>query len=399
MIATPIFAACLILSALIYWLLPRQKVRNLFLILSSLIFIGIYDKYSVIVVLSLTLFIYVCAYFISTKENKVLYHRIGIIGILTALVVFKYLGFLNTILNRLGDFLEFLPHFNIENLLLPLGISYLVFKLISYLTDVYWGIIEKGNIFDLLCYTSLFTIYVAGPIERFERFGPQISGSKLQFKSADLEYGFQRILIGLFKKLVIADWIGYLVNPIWENIGEHSVFLRLAALFGFTIQAYMDFSAYSDIAIGSSRIFGLKIMENFNWPYIKPNISEFWRSWHISLIDWLRDYLYTPMVFSKRKWGNLAMVYAFIVVFVLSGLWHGASWNYVIWGFLHGVALSLYLYKTQIKKKLKISIPKGLSYTLGMISTFSFVSFTNIFFRANSLSDALVFIKGLFNIG
>lgn len=390
------FFICLIASALIYWAIPKQKFRSIFLFFVSLIYIGLHDIYAVIIILCLTTFSYLFAYLISTKPNKSLYHKLSIIGILLVLIIFKYLGFLTNTLNQMAEFLRLLPQFHIESLLLPLGISYLTFKLISYLTDVHWEIIERGSFINLLCYTSLFTIYVAGPIERFERFEPQIS-QQISFKSKMLEYGFQRILIGLFKKVVIADWIGYFINPIWDNMSEYSVQMRLIALFGFTMQAYMDFSGYSDIAIGSSRIFGLKIMENFNWPYIKPNISEFWRSWHISLIDWLRDYLYTPMVFRLRNWGRPAMVLAFIVVFTLSGLWHGANWNYIIWGFLHGLALSIYLFKTDLKKKLKINIPVWISYAMGMVSTFCFVSFTNIFFRAKSLSDALLFIKDAFN--
>ncbi len=188
------FLVFLIISASIYWIIPKQKIRILFLSAISLIYIGFHDKYAVVIILTLTTFSYIFAYFISVKPNKSLYHRLSIIGVVSVLMVFKYLGFLTNTLNELAEFFRFLPQFHIDNLLLPLGISYLTFKLISYLTDVYWEIIERGKFIDLICYTSLFTIYVAGPIERFERFEPQIKNKTLEFKSSLVEYGFQRIL-------------------------------------------------------------------------------------------------------------------------------------------------------------------------------------------------------------
>lgn len=376
------FFSVLIGSALIYWAIPWQKYRNLFLSLVSLVFISWFDKWAGVLIITLTVFTFLFALLIDTRKNKKLFHRIGVIGLLTVLIIFKYTGLLAETFDQLSSFMHTLPEFKIDKILLPLGISYITFKYISYLTDIYWKIVKPGHFFDFLCYGSLFTIYVAGPIERFERLKPQLE-IKQQFTSKYIEESFERIVYGIFKKAVLADWIGYFINPIWDNQDNFSFGIRALALLGFSLQIYFDFSGYSDIAIGSSRLFGFKIIENFNWPYLQPNISQFWRNWHISLSDWIRDYIFFPLarVSNRKIW---FLFFVPVISMGLCGFWHGAGWNFLFWGILHGLAISILQYWQKIKRNYAfarhLSKQKWFDY-LSPILTFSFVTVAWLWFR------------------
>ncbi len=398
MVASPLFFAFLAGTALVYWLLPRPRLRALFLALASLLYVGGHDRWAALLTVAMTLFSFAVARRMAAHRDRPVYFRLGIAGLLLLLAAFKYLGFLDSILGQLAQFVHGLPRFRLEPLLLPLGISYLTFKLISYLTDIHWGIQESpGRLVDLLAFTSLFTIFVAGPIERFERLAPQLGGGgRARPDSADLGFAGRRILYGLFKKLVIADWIGFFINPVWADFGAFPPAMQWAAMFGFTVQAYLDFSGYSDVAIGASRLFGLKVQENFDWPLLQPSINEFWRRWHMSLVSWLRDYLFTPLTVKHRRWGKGAQVYASIVVFTLCGLWHGAGWGFIAWGFLHGLALSLDLLTRDWRRRLVANRPllDAAMTGAGVLVTFAFVTFTILFFRAG-VAGALAMIRDI----
>ena len=312
---------------------------------------------------------------IQKNNNKGIYLFVGITSILLLLVTFKYLGFFEKTINDLTSYFSFDSKIRISTIIPPLGISYITFKHISYLTDIKWGIVEKGKFEEFMCYSSLFTIFTAGPIERFGKFKPQIQ-NKISFSSAYIEGAFERITIGLFKKLVIADWIAQYSNPILSHYDDYSAALVLTALLGFSIQIYLDFSGYSDIAIGSSLLFGFKIMENFNYPYFASNISDFWRRWHISLSDWLRDYLFFPLsrIFIKKYW---QIFFVPIIVMAICGFWHGAHWHFILWGIWHGAGLSAYQmwnrYKRNHRKLSRIS--KTIWFNaVSIVFTFIFVS-------------------------
>lgn len=320
------------------------------LILGSITFLYLTDKWSVVVVLGLTGFSYLFGNLIYGQKKQGLFHFLGVSGVLAVLVVFKYLGFLTGITNSLFSFIEGLPSFEIAKLIMPLGISYIVFKHISYLTDIKWGLVKPGRLDDFVLYSSLFTIFMAGPIERFERFKPQVEQPRVPFAWPDIEFGFRRIVFGMFRKLVIADWIGYFINPVWKEPDQYTLLIRTLALFGYSIQIYMDFAGYSDIAIGSSRLFGLRIMENFRNPYLAPNIGQFWRRWHISLSDWIRDYLFFPLsrINQNKFWSKIAVP---VIAMGLCGLWHGAAWHFIVWGVWHGIGLSLFQFWSELKRK------------------------------------------------
>ncbi|MEO8512431.1 MAG: MBOAT family O-acyltransferase [Ignavibacteria bacterium] len=369
------FFGLLLVTAVIYWLIPVQKYRSYLLSISSLLFIGFYDKSALIVVSCLTVSTYCYGYLIQKKEKKGIYLFFGVTSILLLLIIFKYLGFFERTINDIISFFRFDSNIRTTMIVPPLGISYITFKHISYLTDIKWGIVERGSFGEFLCYSSLFTIFTAGPIERFEKFKPQIQ-NRISFSSGFIEQSFERITIGLFKKLVIADWIGQYANPVLSHHGNYPTAVVLAALLGFSIQIYMDFSGYSDIAIGASMLFGIKIMENFNYPYFASNISDFWRRWHISLSDWLRDYLFFPLskVIKKKYWRILIIP---VLVMAICGFWHGAEWHFILWGIWHGVGLSIYQlwnnYKRKNKKLAELSRNKWFN-AAGIIFTFIFVS-------------------------
>ncbi len=372
----------LIASALIYWLIPKQTARNYFLSAASLLFVYHFDRASALITVILSIYSYLFAYVIEKNRGKHLYHRFSIIGLVLLLAGFKYLGFLSGIISQLNKFSGFFPVFKIEFLLLPLGLSYIIFKHISYLTDVHWKINGRGRFVDFLLYSSLFTIFVAGPIERFSRFKIE-AGRENKFSLSFLDEGFTRIVFGLFKKFVIADWLGYFIAPVWAEQGNFSDGIKILALLGYSIQIYMDFSAYSDIAIGSSRIFGFKIMENFNYPYFKQNISQFWRSWHISLSDWIRDYLFFPLsgAFNNKIW---QLFFVPLIAMGICGLWHGAETHYLIWGLCHGFALFVYQVWVSSKRKHKALArisSTGWFNALSIVFTFLYVSFCWIFFK------------------
>jgi alginate O-acetyltransferase complex protein AlgI len=376
------FFVCLLSAFFVYWTIPKQAWRNIFLSVASVACISFLDKWAGLVVVCLSLYTYFFALLITRKSQKNVFNVIGIVGLVLILIIFKYLGLLVNTWNSLAEFSKQLPFFSFEKLLLPLGLSYIIFKYISYLTDVSWGVVKKGKFIDFICYGSLFTIYVAGPIERFENLKPQLEQQQ-NFSFTLVGEGFERIVFGIFKKAVLADWIGYFITPVLSHQSEHSFFIQCIALTGFSLQIYFDFSGYSDIAIGSSRLFGFKIMENFNWPYLQPNIALFWRCWHISLSSWIRDYLFFPLnrCFSA-KWWNLLIVP--IIAMGLCGLWHGASWNFLLWGMLHGAALVVFQLWITIKKKYKPQFAFTNAKWFNSVSilvTFAFVTFAWIWFR------------------
>ena len=377
MITSITFFLILLATVTIYWILPgKYYLRQAVLILSSFLFIYLFDKSALIIVAVLSVYSYLFGEVILRKNKKGFIHALSVIGLILCLVYFKYSGALFSTLNSVDEFIKILPKFEIKNVLLPLGISYIILKHLSYLTDIKWGIITKTNFFSFLSYSSFFTIFTAGPIERFEKFQPQIENLNLKFSWGFIDEGFKRIVFGLFKKFVLADWIAYFINPIWQNKQEYSFWMQALALLGFSFQIYFDFSGYSDIAIGSSKMFGLQIMENFDYPYLKRNISQFWRSWHISLSDWIRDYIFMPLgKFSANKIWFLFFVP--VISMGLCGAWHGAKWGFLLWGLWHGLGISIYqilIFIERKNKSFKSFSGKVLIKPIAILLTFIFVT-------------------------
>jgi len=378
LITSPVFFIILIPTFILYWLIPdKYKIRQILLVISSFVFLYIFDLSAMIITLILTIYTYSGGYFIGSRKNLNLAYWLLIGGLLICLIFFKYIGLLVPAFDSLNTFVKIFPKFELKNILLPLGISYIVLKHISYLTDIKWGIIKKQDFIFFLTYSSFFTIFTAGPIERYEKFQPQLENRGDKFEWKYLDEGFQRIIFGLFKKFVLANWIAFFINPVLQNQNDYTFELKSLALLGFSLQIYFDFSGYSDIAIGSSRLFGFKIMENFNFPYLKQNISQFWRSWHISLSEWIRDYIFMPLA---RLSTNKIWFYFFapVISMGICGIWHGAKWGFLLWGIWHGIGLSAYqIYRKNVKKKYANSIFVN---SLSVLLTFIFVTLGWYFF-------------------
>lgn len=308
----------------------------------------------------------------------------SIIVNLGLLFAFKYLNFFNDSLrNLLMNFsINFTP---LElNVLLPVGISFYTFQTLSYTIDVYKGKIKPENHLGIFAvYVSFFPQLVAGPIERAKNLIPQFK-KKFDFDWQRTVSGLRLILWGMFKKVVIADRAAVIVNLVFNNVSQYSGTELLIATILFAFQIYCDFSGYSDIAIGSARIMGYDLMTNFKRPYFAKSIPDFWARWHISLSTWFKDYVYIPLGGNRVKVKRWLL--NIMIVFLVSGLWHGANWTFVVWGALHGIGaiICTLLVKTRFKK------------LINWFTTITYVFFTWIFFRANNVSDAFTIINKIF---
>ena len=278
------------------------------------------------------------------------------------------------------------------NIILPMGISFYTFQTMAYSIDVYKGKVQaETHLGKFALYVSFFPQLVAGPIERAEKLLPQFQNNTNKISFNNLISGITQILFGLYKKVVVADLIAIYVQSIYGKYELYTGFTHLFATYLFAIQIYCDFSGYSDIAIGSARILGYELMENFRTPYFSKSITEFWRRWHISLSSWLRDYLYINLGGNRK--GKIFTYRNLMITMLLGGLWHGASWNFVIWGALHGIFLAaerIFNYRTFIDSK---------SYFFKLLSgliTFNLVSFAWIFFRAENFTKATEIIYKIF---
>ncbi|NQY11942.1 MAG: MBOAT family protein [Flavobacteriales bacterium] len=326
---------------------------------------------------------------LETKKERLPYLLVSLFSNLGLLVIFKYLDLLTFTFNELAD-----TSIPLADLILPMGISFYTFQTLSYSIEIYQGKIKcERHLGKFALYVSFFPQLVAGPIERASSLLPQLKENKNKFQYNNFVNGLTQVIIGFFKKVVVADTIAIYVDTIYITHDSQTGFTLLFATYLFAIQIYCDFSGYTDIAIGCARILGYDLMENFKQPYFSKSITEFWRRWHISLSTWLRDYLYIPL--GGNKGGKTSMYRNLIITMLLGGLWHGAAWNYLIWGLLNGVYLA-------IEKKLKYHsfiekqsmLIKGLSTVL----VFHLICFTWVFFRAETFDKAISIIDKIFTV-
>ncbi len=381
----------------IFWFLPKQY-RPLFILCASYFFYGFLEPILVLLLLGVTVASYFIAILISKESRqsiKKIYLFIGISILILPLLYFKYSNFIfgniNTVINT--D----IPRFDI---ILPVGISFYTFQTASYLIDVYRLSLKPCyNFIAFAIYVAFFPQLVAGPIERVHNLLPQLSGENAfhlkSYKTKNFVFGIKMVGWGLLKKIVIADRLAKFVDPIYNNVTDASAQSLILATLFFAFQIYCDFSGYSDIAIGIARFFGVSLMKNFNKPYFSKSIFEFWRRWHISLSSWFKDYIYLPLGGSKV--GFSQWCFNILLVFIISGLWHGAQWTFIVWGFLHGISMIvakiLSPYYSFIEKQLESC---GLKDAVNLSLTFVFVNITWVFFRANSLSDSILILKKIF---
>lgn len=310
------------------------------------------------------------------------------------LAYFKYYNFfIDTINEGLGSNLSFL------SIVLPIGLSFHTFQAMSYTIEVYRGHQKAERHFGIYSlYVMFYPQLVAGPIERPQNVIHQFYEKK-EFSYTNTVSGLRLMMLGLFKKVVIADRIAALINPVYATPQDFSsIAIAIAVLF-FAFQIYCDFSGYSDIAIGAARVMGYDLMINFNRPFSSKSITEFWRRWHISLSTWFNDYVFTPVITALRDWGNWAIAFGLMLTFFLSGFWHGAGWQFILYGLMHGVAL-VYEFRTRKwRKKTFKRIPQGLNNAISMILTVGYVALSWIFFRAETVKDAFYIFKRLPGVG
>jgi D-alanyl-lipoteichoic acid acyltransferase DltB (MBOAT superfamily) len=393
------FAVFLPLVFGLYWLLSKSNIKyqNTLLLVSSYIFYGWWDWRF----LSLIVFSSCVDFFIglqlgkseSNSTRKLLLSASLLIN-LGFLAFFKYYNFF------LDSFIEGFTFFGSEfdanrlNIILPVGISFYTFQTLSYTIDIYRKQIEPTtNVISFFTFVSFFPQLVAGPIERASHLLPQFL-TKRNFNYDFAVSGVQLIVWGLFKKMVIADNSAIIVQGIFASYESQSPISLIIGMLLFAFQIYCDFSGYSDIAIGTGRLFGFDLMTNFKFPYLSKSISEFWKRWHISLSTWFRDYLYIPLGGSKVSEGK-ALRNIFIV-FIVSGFWHGANWTFIVWGFIHAL-LYIPMFLKSKSKAVVSKDPTNFKNILNGLFIFTFVCFAWVYFRSDTVTDATSYIFNIFN--
>ena len=388
-------------SLLLYYLIPC-KYRNYFLILISLIFY-MYVKVEYVFII---LFIIITNYLIgiqiekanNNKKKRIIYLNVSLLINLGILIFFKYWNFL---IGNLFDFLGIIhlgstvsaPFLEIA---LPIGLSYYIFQTIGYIMDVYRGSVQaEKSIFQFSLFTLFFPKLLVGPIERANRFLPQLK-KNISFDTENIIEGGKRIAWGLFKKLVVADRIAIYHTTVIVSADHQSGGTILLSCILYTFQVYADFSGYTDIALGTARMFGFDLMENFKRPLLARNISDFWRRWHISLSSWVNDYIFNPLVLKRRDWGIWGVFYGLLISFLVIGVWHGAAWNYVLFGLLQAIAIIYEAATRKARKRISKKISPVIYDNISILLTFLFITFSLIIFQSSTFSEATNIIKGIF---
>lgn len=386
------FAIFLPIVFIAYWAIP-QKYQWVWILSSSLYFYMSWNAKYILLILNVCVVTYFCGILIDRyKIYRKLILYIAILACIGELFFFKYFNFGIESLNRICYFCGIPLHASTINIILPVGISFYTFQAMSYVVDVYKEKISVEKHFGkYAAFITFFPQLVAGPIERSENLLPQIK-EQHSFDYKSTIYGLQLMAWGFFKKVVIADNLAVHVDVIFNNIYDYSGLSLIVATIFFAFQIYCDFSGYSDIAIGTANLFGIKLMKNFDSPYFSCSLQEFWSRWHISLSSWFRDYVYIPLGGNRK--GKIRQYFNLGVTFIISGLWHGANWTFVVWGFLHG-------FFQIIEKMLNIGRynkhKSAFKKIISIILTFMIVSICWIFFRANAISEALYVLRNVFD--
>lgn len=398
------FALFLPVVFLLYWFATKGnlKLQNILLLVSSYFFYACWDYRFLFLLIFSTLLDYstgIKMFNTNSKKNKRFWLWLSIIINLGFLGVFKYYNFFITSFAQGLSLVGLKINYTTLKVILPVGISFYTFHGLSYVIDIYNNKIKpEKNFIDYSVFVSFFPLLVAGPIERATHLLPQIQ-QKRTFDYAKAVDGLRQILWGLFKKMVIADTCAEYANQIFNNPDSYNGSAHLLGAIFFTFQIYGDFSGYSDIALGTARLFGIDLLRNFAFPYFSRDIAEFWRRWHISLSSWFRDYLYIPLGGSKGStWMKVRNTF---VIFLVSGFWHGANWTFIAWGLLNALYIMPSVFFNTNRDNLEI-VAKGklfptLKEVLSIGITFSLTVVAWIFFRADSISHAFEYISAIFS--
>lgn len=376
----------------VYWQLKTKNHRYIWLTVSGYVFYGTWNyKFCALMAFS-TAVSYLAGLGLLKWENprrRKLCLVVPVTVDLTLLGFFKYANFTLDTVSGIGRWLGFPLHLPILSIILPIGISFYTFHTITYIVDSYRGAITPTrNFFEFSCYVALFSQLVAGPIVRFRQVENDLEHLGTANRKTFLNTGWSFFVIGLMKKVLIADTIAAVINPALQRYAELSTLGTWLVVLGYTYQLYFDFSGYSDMAVGLGYLFGIRLPQNFNSPYKAVDIADFWRRWHISLSTCLRDYLYIPLGGSRnsKEWLTYRNL---MITMLLGGLWHGANWTFVFWGGYHGVLLSLNrIFDFQLQT---------VNVTVRRITTFLLVIIGWVFFRSNNFSMALTLLQKMFS--
>jgi len=401
------FLVFFLIVSTIYFIIPH-KFRWVWLLICSYFFYMILNPKYALCIATSTIITYFSGLLIG-NANKIRNQKKSIqmkkfwvfasfssnLGIL---FLFKYYNFFNHSLTRLLNLFSISNHMPSFEYLLPLGISFYTLQTLSYIVDVYRkDVLPEKNLGKYALFVSFFPTVVSGPIEKSKNMLHQFN-EKHVFNYDRVKNGLLLILWGIFVKIVVSDRLAILVNTVYNNPNNYKGFTTFIATLFFTFEIYCDFMSYSDIARGTAEILGFKVTNNFQQPYLSRSIKEFWSRWHISLTSWFKDYLYFPLGGNRR--GKLRSYYNIMIVFLVSGLWHGATFNFIIWGGLHGLYQIIeYLFKPFKEKAVKIFKIKTEVFSFKILQifiTFMLVNFAWIFFKASSFSTAITIIKNIF---
>ena len=396
------FPLFLVIVFALFWLIPN-KFRWVLLLTASYFFYIYWNPRLVFLILFTTLVSYICGILLERNSSSLRLKRlilaITAVACLGVLLFFKYFNFLYDVFFDISTVFGGPSPKGYLQIMLPVGISFYTFQTLSYVIDIYKGTLKaERHIGYYALFVTFFPQLVAGPIERPSDLLPQLHSEK-HLREVDFAGAFRYTLIGFFKKVAIADTIGILVNATYESPAEANGLAALISTVLFAAQIYCDFSGYSDIAVGVAKLFGVSLTENFKTPYAATSIKEFWSRWHISLSQWLRDYIYFPL--GGNRVSRIRWIFNITTVFFISGLWHGASYNFIIWGLLHAMfqvvgALTLKR-RNAIWARLGKSPDSRLVHRIRQAVTVILVTFAWIFFRASTLTDAITVTTKIFS--
>lgn len=383
----------------LYFAIPH-KYRWLLLLIASYYFYMCWNATYILLIIASTVIDYFCGMRMDgepDRKKRKKYLLLSLFTNLGLLFTFKYFNFFTSSISNLFQAFNISVSMPVLNVLLPVGISFYTFQTLSYTIDIYRGKIKHEPHFGIFAlYVAFFPQLVAGPIERAAHLLPQFSRKNV-FDDERIVSGLRLMLWGLFKKIVVADRLALYVDAVYGNADYHTGISLLVATYFFAFQIYCDFSGYSDIAIGAARVLGYDLMKNFDRPYFSQTIPEFWRRWHISLSTWFKDYVYIPLggnrVALPRMYLNLT------IVFLVSGLWHGANWTFILWGAMHGIYIVTSRLTIGFRNSLaeKAGIGTGLIKASRIFFTFHLVLFSWIYFRAESLAQANSIVARIFS--
>jgi len=411
------FLIFLLVSITGYWFFVPKKHRSLFLFAVSFFIVGIFSiKYAFYFLLNIII-VYTAGYYINIKtENqfpqpkgrglqklmlsaayktrikgagftarthKKLILKLTLTWLIGNLVFFKYTNLLLDLIFKTGLKSSFISNINLPRITFPLGVSYVIFRLIHYIVETYRKNLPRSSFIDFALYVLFFPTFLAGPVDRFQRFQPQ-TREKKNIDIYNINYGLFRIICGLIKKFIIADNLAKLIMPVLYHPADYTRTIIIFCIYGLAIQIYLDFSGYTDIALGLARLFGYKIMENFKLPFFKKNIALFWRSWHISVYSWIRDYFFLPL-FGRRA-SNIKIYLGMFLTMMVFMLWHKGNLNFFILGLYHGLGIITWHIFQEIKRKyplLRKIVAKPYLTPFSIAATFTFVSFGFVFFNLN----------------